>query len=613
MNAGTNPVPDLIRTQVHIRILATTDLHVHLLPYDYLSDRPAPALGLSRIAQLVTKIRATTPNCLLFDNGDFLVGSPLADAIAGGPEIATDHPAIRAMNRLAYDAACIGNHEFNLGLEYLTRSINAARFPVLSSNVYRRGDGGPSPVFARSALLERSFQASDQTRVDLRIGVLGLTPPQITSWDKHRLPDWVQVEDMVQAARQTVPELRAAGADVVVALCHSGLGEAEHTLGMENAIIPLAEIDGIDVLVAGHTHSVFPDPELGRSDHVDPVRGLVHNKPVVLAGSYGSHLGVIDLCLERENTGWRQAAAPMVTALEVGNDTRDEHGDAGISEAIRPDHERTLYHIRRPIGETVAPLQSYFARVAADPTLWLIAEAQRRHFADLLDRPEFRDLPHAVAVSPFRAGGHLGPQNYVDIPAGPLLLRNAAELYPHPDTCVAMILRGSEVRRWLEHAGSTFGRLDTDGVARLHNPNRPGYFFDQLDGLRYAFDLSGPSPVVTDLRSPLGPIQDDDRVVLITNSYRAGGGGGYHMAASAEIIEESRATACDMIIDAIRAVPVIRPVVRQNWRFADRHAGQWVTFDTGPGALSYLRDFTGGGLQHTGHTDRGFATFRFQI
>lgn len=101
--------------EVDLRIIETTDLHMHLFPYDYYAARRSATLGLARAAGLVKQLRAATPNLLLFDNGDFLQGSPLGDYAASvrGLGHGDLHPAIAAMNRMGYDAVTVGNHEFN--------------------------------------------------------------------------------------------------------------------------------------------------------------------------------------------------------------------------------------------------------------------------------------------------------------------------------------------------------------------------------------------------------------------------------------------------------------------------------------------------------------------
>lgn len=596
--------------QTQLRILATTDLHLHILPYDYFADRPAPHLGLAVLADLIARIRASSRNCILFDNGDFLLGTPLADVLGEGTNgiSAGTHPAIRAMNMLDYDAACIGNHEFNAGLDYLERAASSANFPLLSANIINSNSSGPNP-FRSDILIEKQLVTANGELRPIKIGVLRLTPPQALSWDKHNLPCSLSAQDMVQTAREVAPRLKSEGADIVIALCHSGLGEAEHINGMENAIVPLACIPEIDALVAGHTHLVFPDGDTSQGGPIDAVSGLIHGKPVVMAGSFGSHLGVIDLFLEERDRGWRICAPPRVQALPAC--AADAKSDAAMGQAVSHEHALTLTHIRRPIGETAQALHSYFAQVAPDPTLWLLAEAQRHHMVPLLSHSDFRDIPVAVAVAPFRSGGRAGPDNYIDIPAGPLTLRNAAELYPHPDKCMALLLTGGDIRHWLDLSAQ--GYLPQSGAedrAPLLDLRRPSYFFDEMHGLTYDFDLSLSTPRCGTIRSNGRVLGDSDRIIVVTNSYRAGGGGGFVRGGNAPVICESAVNIRDLIVDYIRRCGIVRTKAAPTWRFAEAHRGQKVTFPSGPGARQHLGQPETSSIEDGPEAENGFVMYK---
>ena len=118
---------------VHLRVIETTDLHQHLLPYDYYADRPLDGIGLAHAAHLIDAARAEAANALLFDNGDFLQGTPMGDLVAyeKGLREGDLHPVMAAMNALQFDAITLGNHEFNYGLDFLMKALTGAAFPVV--------------------------------------------------------------------------------------------------------------------------------------------------------------------------------------------------------------------------------------------------------------------------------------------------------------------------------------------------------------------------------------------------------------------------------------------------------------------------------------------------
>ncbi|MCB1399660.1 MAG: 2',3'-cyclic-nucleotide 2'-phosphodiesterase, partial [Rhodobacteraceae bacterium] len=114
--------------------------------------------------------------------------------------------------------------------------------------------------------------------------------------------------DILEAARAWVPQLREEGADLVIALSHSGIDAGPASEGMENASFHLAGIEGIDAVVTGHAHRVWPGKDYN-GEGFDAETGTINGKPAVMAGFWGSHLGLIELMLERDGTGWRIAAS----------------------------------------------------------------------------------------------------------------------------------------------------------------------------------------------------------------------------------------------------------------------------------------------------------------
>ncbi|MGC2786311.1 MAG: metallophosphoesterase, partial [Roseiarcus sp.] len=318
-----------------MRLLGLTDLHANLYPYDYYRDRPDDSVGLARAASLVAEARRECPNCLLFDNGDILQGTPLGDLAAQA--IATDpaaiHPVIAAMNRLDYAAATLGNHDFNYGLEALERAYAQARFPVISCNV-RRSDG--SPWYPPSIVIERNFIDEDGRAQRLRVGVIGVAPPQIAQWDEAHVRGCLTTVDIVEATRAELDELRDR-VDLVVVLCHSGLSRLASTPGEENAGQDLAKLDGVDALFLGHQHLLLPGEDFLGLAGVDTERGTIHGKPAVMAGFWGSHLGIIDLELEKDGpwrvTGAQVEVRPIARRDAAGGVTALVESDAAVLDA----------------------------------------------------------------------------------------------------------------------------------------------------------------------------------------------------------------------------------------------------------------------------------------
>ncbi|HLM41052.1 MAG TPA: bifunctional 2',3'-cyclic-nucleotide 2'-phosphodiesterase/3'-nucleotidase, partial [Microvirga sp.] len=335
---------------VKLRILETTDLHVNVFPYDYYRDAPDETVGLARTASLVKAARGEARNSLLFDNGDLIQGSPLGDFVAyrQGMKPGDVHPMVAAMNELNYDGGTLGNHEFNYGLEFLQNAMGAAKFPLVCANVVKANG---ETLMKPWVVLDREFTDEAGAKQKLKVGVIGFVPPQIVQWDKAHLDGRATTTDIVDAAGKHVPDLKKAGADIVVALCHSGIAGGERKGGEENAALHLAKVDGIDVILTGHQHFVFPGgKEFANIPGVDVQKGALHGKPAVMAGFWGSHLGLVDLELTKEGDAWevanfRTEARPIYERVErkvvakVGS-------DAAVAAAAQAGHDATLKYVR---------------------------------------------------------------------------------------------------------------------------------------------------------------------------------------------------------------------------------------------------------------------------
>ncbi len=622
--------------QAHLRIMETTDLHVHVWPYDYYADKPIDTVGLARTAAHIADIRAEATNALLLDNGDFLQGNPMGDYIAyeRGMKPGDMHPVIAAMNTVGFDASTLGNHEFNYGLDFLMNTVAGAAFPVISANVVTEEGADPT----KDATLVKPYVILDRELTDgagethpIRIGLIGFVPPQIMLWDRKHLEGNVTTRDIVAAAEAWVPQMREEGADIVIALSHSGIGPAEHTDMMENASVPLAQVDGIDALLTGHSHLVFPSPDYEGYAAVDAATGLIHGKPATMGGFWGSHLGVIDLMLERDGGEWRVVNTAVETRpISQRNEDRSitplVESEQDVLDATQADHEATLDYIRRPVGKTAAPLHSYFALVADDPSVQIVSLAQKWYIEEMMKGTEHEGLPILSAAAPFKAGGRGGPEYYTDVPAGDVAIKNVADLYLYPNTVRAVRINGGQVKDWLERSAGMFNQVEKDGDEQtLLNPDFPSYNFDVIDGVTYQIDLSQPSKFdpdgalinpdanrIVNLQYDGKPVTDDMEFIVATNNYRASGGGAFPGADGSTIVFEAPDTNRDVIVRYIVEEGEIQPKADFNWSFAPL-GGATALFETGPKAADYIDSLQGIDIAPAGDGADGFALYRLTL
>ncbi len=618
--------------QAHLRIMETTDLHVHIFPYDYYGDREVDTVGLARTASLINDVRAESANSLLLDNGDFLQGNPMGDYMAyeRGMSEGDAHPIITAMNAVGFDGATIGNHEFNYGLDFLMNSMQGANFPVVLANVARELGATPtedSLLFEPYTILEREITDGAGETHPIRIGLIGFVPPQIMVWDRRHLEGNVQTRDIVQAAEAWIPQMREEGADIIIALSHSGIGGAEAVDLMENASIPLAAVEGVDAILTGHHHRVFPGPDYADVPGVDIEAGTIMGTPAAMGGYWGSHMGLIDLMLERDGSGWRvgthmSEARPISRREEDRSVTALVESDETVLAAVQEEHDATLAYVRRAVGSTDAPLHSYFALVADDPSVQIVSNAQVWYIEQMMEGTEHEGLPILSAAAPFKAGGRGGPEYFTDVPAGDVAIRNVADLYLYPNTVRAVRITGAEVREWLERSAGMFNQIEP-GVEDqvLLNPDFPSYNFDVIDGVTYRIDLSQASRYdndgeivsdthrIVDLAYNGEPIDDAQEFIVATNNYRAGGGGNFPGASPETTVFEGPDTNRDVIVRYIVEQGTVSPSADANWTFAPME-GTTVLFDTGPAGAGYADGVEGVSIEPAGDGPDGFARFR---
>ncbi len=617
-----------------LRILATSDLHAHILPYDYAADRPLPNAGLARTASLISAARAEVPNCLLVDNGDFLEGSPLGELASLDGYLAAGHvhPVIAAMNAVGYDAATLGNHEFSYGVSFLERALSAANFPVLCANALRKRGTRPTQdhLFQPAThLLKRRLRNDAGQVADLRIGLIGLLPPQVAIWEKRNLQGRIVTRDIVEAATDWVASLKSAGADLIIALCHSGIGDSAHVPYMENAAIPLARLPGIDVLIAGHVHIAFPGPDMPQTVDIDPIRGSLCGKPVVMAGYRGSHLGVIDLDLANDG-GWNLAGFTCEARAISGHRTGHTMAtaittDPTVEQTAAPHHAATLAFIRRPIGQSDRAMHSYFARIADCAALDLIHQAQLDWLGRATDGGTYPDLPRLSAASPFKCGGRGGPDYFTDIPVGQIALRHLCDLYVFPNSIRALVITGQMLADWLERSAAQFHRLLPGTCDQpLIDPDAPSYNFDSIAGVSYQIDPTQPprfdqrgrllDPLaqrVRNLRHRGQPVTADMLFTIATNSFRAAGGSGFPNMAGAQLVAEAPTLTRDILRSYVESRPLIQPRANRGWGMAPLPPGTGGWIDTGPGALAHIDEMGTLGLTPVGTTSEGFLRCRW--
>ncbi len=530
---------------VTITVLATTDLHGNLFPYDYFTASPADR-GLAGIATLIRAARAESSHVLLIDCGDAIQGSPLEGLYQRyardgrlPPGLAFTGPALRAdpmmlaMNELGYDAMTVGNHEYNFGLANFEKARHDARFPWLSANT----EVEPG---SRARPLDRYVI---KTVGGIKVAVIGITTPSVPAWEKPENYAGYRFGDGVEAARKSVAGLRAQHQpDLILVAAHAGLDRDLDTgrifagsVPGENMVYQIAtQVEGIDAIVFGHTHQQLAGERVGK---------------VLLAQAknWGMSIARLDFVFETA-PGARPRLQSSSSRLIPANAAAAP--DARILELARPYHELTERFLNLPFAASPAALDAALSRVR-DTALIDAVHAVQLHYARA-------DISFASAFNP-----------RVRFDKGPVTVRQASALYVYDNELYAIEGDGRMVREALENAARYFRSCaDPDCTNRpLIRSDVIGYNFDMAQGVEYEIDLGKPEGSrVRTLTWRGRPLGDQQRVRIAVNHYRYGGSGGYTMFRRGKIVWRSHREIRDLLIDYYTRRKMFPAAADNNWR-----------------------------------------------
>ncbi|MBU2895258.1 2',3'-cyclic-nucleotide 2'-phosphodiesterase [Vibrio hepatarius] len=624
---------------IKLRIVETTDIHTNLMDYDYYKDKPSQKIGLTRVATLVKQAQAEVENSVLVDNGDLLQGSPMGDYMAAkGIKPGDIHPAYKAMNLLDYDVGNIGNHEFNYGLNFLKEAINDADFPYISANVFNKKTG--QHYFTPYIIKSHTFKDIDGAEHQIKVGYIGFVPPQIMVWDKKNLEEKVFTKDIKQTAQTLIPEMKKQGADVIVAIPHSGISSDPYKQGAENSTYYLAEVEGIDAIAFGHSHAVFPGKGFDNIPGVDNQKGTINGVASVMPGRWGSHVGIIDIELKQQNGQW-QVVKGETQARPIFDPNKNNalvKADPEMIKVLKSDHKGTRDFVNQPIGQASDVMYSYLALVQDDPTIQIVNLAQQDYVERFIQGdPDLADLPVLSAAAPFKAGGRKNdPANFTEVESGQLTFRNAADLYLYPNTLVAMKVKGQQVKDWLECSAGQFNQINPQSSQPQQLINWDEfrtYNFDVIDGVNYQIDVSQPAKYdgeckllnpeaqrITGLTFQGKPLDMDQDFLIATNNYRAysnkfPGTGSKFIAFDSP--DENRSIMANYITRVSREQGEFKPNADNNWRFAPIKSDKAldIRFETSPSekAEVFIKSNGQYPMKLVAKDDVGFAVYQIDI
>ncbi len=516
--------------QVNLTVLATTDMHGNLMPYDYFTAKPA-ARGLAKVATIVKAERKRNPNTLLIDCGDTIQGSPLeAYYHQRGKNLGPD-PMILAMNSIGYDAMTLGNHEFNYGLQALQAARKSARFPWLSANT--EAEQGAQPFVPYVV----------KTIAGIRVAIVGITTPSIPVWEKPENYRGYRFLPGVEAAKKAVAELREKEhPDVMIVAAHSGIDRDPETgalrqtdLAGENVAYQIAtEVPGVDAVFFGHTHQ--------------EVKQLVVNQVLLVQPkNWAMSVGKLELTLERKAEGGWRVANKNGTTLPV-------------TDAIEPDPE-----VLRIAGPYHRATEAWLNTAVTHSEAALDASRSRIEDTAILDAIQAVQLHYAKADVSLCASFNASAR----ILQGKVTVRQIAALYVYDNELYAIEATGKMVREALENAARFYNRCPDAGCTHgpLINPGFVPFNYDMAEGVSYEVDLTQPvGHRIRNLQYHGKALSDEQPLRLAINNYRAGGSGGYSMFPKAKVVWRSYGDIRDLIIRYYSEGHTLPASADGNWK-----------------------------------------------
>ncbi|MEP6622429.1 MAG: 5'-nucleotidase C-terminal domain-containing protein, partial [bacterium] len=507
-------------------VAATTDVHGRLRGWNYESNRPDSARGLSRAATIIDSLRAAEPgHVILLDAGDLLQGNSLTYVAARVAPAAAPSPVVAAMNAMHYDAAAVGNHEFNYGVPFLDNAVKQATFPFLAANAMRVNG---THAFSSWTMVERG---------GVRIGIVGATTPGSMVWDRDNLKDRLVIQDIIPSVRAAVADVREAGAQVVLVTVHSGLdGAASYdTVGTgmpsENVAARIArETPGVDLVVYGHSHQEMADTV---------INGVLLMQP----RNWATSVAVAHLTLTQSGKAWHVAGKQSRVIPAAGHSE-----NTAVLAATDSAHRATVRWVTAPIGRTAVAWHADSSRVTDTPLLDFILEVERRVSGANL-----------ASTAAFSLDASLD--------SGAITAARLQALYPYDNTLRAIRISGKQLRDYLEQSARYY-RTAADGAVSV-DPSIPGFNFDIVAGADYTLDVSRPQGQrVTRLEFHGRPVAPTDSFTMALNNYRQTGGGGYAMLAGSPVVYDKQQEIRQLLLEEVRRRGTLAPsdYFIRNWK-----------------------------------------------
>lgn len=493
------------KESVNIKIIATSDVHGSVFPYDFIEDAPVNG-SLASLSTYLERMRNNKDtSVVLLDNGDILQGQPPV-YYYNYIDTNSTHIMAEMMNFLGYDAATVGNHDVEAGHSVYDKLVEDFNFPWLAANAIKKKTG--EPYF-------KPYKMVNRTNID--IAILGLITPSVPNWLPSYKYSGIQFTGIKSAAQKWIPIIREQeNPDIIIGLVHSGLGETDTDSLAENAVHNLAKsVPGFNFIIYGH-------------DHQKRNTRIINNEGdsvvIINPGAYARNVAEVDLQFSTANN------KPFVGKISSEIvDIKDYAPSDSFNERFSTHKAKVEDFIKEKLAVSTKNISSRDAFFRPSEWMALIHQVQIKTSG--------ADVSFAAPLSRDKA-----------VTEGDITVKDLFKLYRFENSLYTIELSGSEIKKYLEYSyGKWFRTMsgeddyllnfkkDSTGKPVYSNDqgyyilSEPYYNFDSAWGIDYIVDVTQPEGERIEIKqfSNGKAFFMNQNYEVALNSYRANGGGGH--------------------------------------------------------------------------------------
>ncbi|MEZ7751446.1 bifunctional UDP-sugar hydrolase/5'-nucleotidase [Haemophilus sputorum] len=476
-----------VAKEVNFKFLGTSDVHGRIVPWSYGADVEDKSGSYAQIATYVKEARKAHPDLILVDIGDTIQDNQV-EVFAKTEKYYKDNPVPKVLNAMGYDIFILGNHEFNFGMTALDEILKDIKAKILTANFYYKDSG--KRYVEPTTIIEKD---------GVKLGIIGLSTPMSAKFkeDTGNLKD-MKFSSPTEETKEQIKALKEKGVNAIVVLAHMGI-ENENNIPDTGVADLINNVDGIDVIIAGHMHKNVSSETIKETVITEPHR-------------YGTVVSEVDLNFDVDKDGKVKLVSKQAKTVPV----KDYEADAQIVEIYKPYHEelRRLNNVK--IGETAIDMVPQERKHGVS-----IAFSQDTGLSSFITDVE-RHYSNADVVS-FSFDHEKARMDKGDIKKKDIIFNYR---YAGGDVTVYEVT-GKQLKEYMNWSADYFDTIQPGDTEYRYNAERKKskyVTFDIFGGVQYQIDLRKPSgEKIVDLKLADGtPVTDDMKIKLGMNSYRFG-------------------------------------------------------------------------------------------